>query len=99
MPGVRDQFYRTTHQWLQPLYNDLKKAFRYYIPSGGSGLPAMLHIAPTAITAVLVGSSTGLIGFYGTSGLPRIATGGNLGVLATCIGSSQFSGATATGMG
>lgn len=95
----RDQFPRTTHPWLQPLYNAFKGAFRWSVPSGGSGIPNMLHIAPTAIAAVLIGSPSGVIGFYGASGLPQLATGGNLGLLATNMGSSSFSGLAATGIG
>ncbi len=58
-------FPRTTHTWLQPLYN----AFN---------------------------SPTGKPAFYGTSGMPRVASGGIQALVATNFGASGF---PATGVG
>lgn len=58
-------FPRTTHTWLQPLYNTLN-------------------------------SPTGKPGFYGTSGLAQIATGGLFLTAGSALGASGFQ---ATGLG
>lgn len=42
------------------------------------------------------GSPTGVVGFYGFTGLPRVATGGNGILSATYIGASGFA---STGIG
>lgn len=85
---------KTTHQWLKPLYTYLDNVIFGVVPSGASGIPNAAWYGK-GVPIAQFGNATGVIGFLGNTGLPPVATGGNLGLLATALGVSG----TATGVG
>lgn len=87
-------FPRTTHQWLAPLYGHLERAVDFGAPSGYSGLQGVHFGKGTPITQV--GNATGVVGFFGNTGIAPIATGGNGILSATYLGASGFA---STGVG
>lgn len=94
---------RTTHTWLKPLYDYLDHGVVAYqgLQSGFSGIFSGVWLGSN-VPVTMVGQSTGVVGFYGSTGLPQIGTvangvgltggtnywSGSSGILATGIGGS-----------
>jgi hypothetical protein len=102
---VRTGVPRTTHTWLKPLYNYLDAVISGTVASGASGLFSGAWVGKGA-PAAMVGNATGVVGFYGFSGLPQIlatsfgisgvtSAGGSSGILATGVGGSGLANAIA----
>lgn len=89
---VRTGVPRTTHTWLKPLYDALDAALGFIVPSGASGIPNAAWFG-RGVPQVQIGNATGVIGMYGATGITQLATGGNLILSATYLGTSGF-GAT-----
>lgn len=87
-------FPRTTHQWLAPLYGHLEKVVDFGAPSGYSGMQGV-HFG-RSVPIAQVGNATGVVGFFGNTGIAPIATGGGGLFGATNL---SVSGIAATGMG
>lgn len=92
---LRTRVPRSTHQWLRPVFDYIDAGPMVVYPSGASGIPNAVWAGDnTQITQI--GNSTGVVGFYGFTGIAPIATGGNGIFAATNLGAS---GLAATGMG
>ncbi len=92
---VRTGFPRTTHRWLQPFYDALDDSLGYVVTSGVSGVANAVWLG-RGVSLTMIGNSTGVIGFYGATGIAQVATGGNGILSATYLGASGF---VSTGMG
>jgi len=83
----------TTHQWLQPLYKWLKGVGGAVLTASGTAQASWLG---QNSSTVRIGNATGVIGLYGYSGLPQVATGGAGIYSASYLG---VSGWASTGVG
>lgn len=92
---LRNKVPRTTHQWLKNLYDYLDNGVLVAYPSGASGIPNAAWLGKT-VPQTQIGNATGVVGFFGATGVAPIATGGNVSLGATYLG---VSGNAATGIG
>lgn len=76
----------TTHTWLQPLYRWLKGDL---VQLNASGVAVGARIGG-ALPAVQLGNATGIVGFYGSTGIARPGTGFGI------TGSASLGSATGT---
>jgi hypothetical protein len=86
---------RSTHTWMDSLYDYVDYLGGVVTPSGASGIPNAIWVGHNLGTA-MVGNSTGVVGLYGFTGLSKVATGGQFLTNGTYLGPS---GLVATGLG
>lgn len=85
---------RTTHTWLKPFYDVFDKVVDLQAPSGYASIQGVGLGRSAPVTQV--GNATGVVGFFGSTGIAPIATGGNGIFAATNL---SVSGVASTGMG
>ena len=93
---VRSKFPRTSagHTWLKPFFDALDKSLGYVVPSGASGIPNAAWLG-VGVPQLQVGNATGVVGFFGATGIAPVATGGLTFATPTNL---SVSGIAATGM-
>lgn len=86
---------RTTHTWLKPLYDYLDDGVVSVVPSGASGIANAAWLGSN-VPISQVGNASGTVGFYGGTGIAKIASAGLFVTSASALGAS---GMQATGLG
>jgi hypothetical protein len=85
---VRTGVPRTTHKWLGPLYDALDDVLGYTVPSGASGIANGAWLG-RGVAITQVGNATGVVGFYGATGIAPISAASGL-LSMTYLGASGF---------
>lgn len=69
--GIQGSVPTTTHQWLRPLYLYLQGTIGAFQPTGATGMNGFALQLGNAVPQTDIGNPTGILGFYGATGIQQ----------------------------